>query len=613
MRDRLAARPKAAASAFAALALLAGAGAAPAQTAPAAVAAAPASDVVIGRREVLHSAVLGEDRPILVALPPGPLLALPGPQPRYPVMVLLDADWSFEHTVAAARFLAGNGLLPPMIVVGVVNVDRGRDMMPTFAGRELVEGPSDRFLSFLCDELVPHVEKAYPALPYRVIAGHSNGGMFSLFALLRRPGFFAAHLAMSPSFGQDDRFVGTLERMLASRPRLDAFVYVSSGEEEADVAVGAVRFAKVLETTSPAGLESRYAYFPGESHGSVAHRAVYRGLELLGYADGLPPAGAAAFLPKAELRRRAWARRFGADFGGPPLPRPSVAAPLRRLLGTTAGRADLASRYESLKATEKASFRFDAIELRNLEAWLRASGRTADADVVRALGPAAAPGDEDRGNEYGARVDLARGLVARYPLDGDAREARGRGADGKLEGAVPADDRRGRAGAALRFDGKARVVIPSPPRLATGGSFTVSAWVRPGGRTAYAAWVSKATKPYGSQWRAGFASSADDQWGLTVFNGRWTDYWIAQAPVADGQWSHVVVTADETVGRLRYYVNGKGAGGSDTLEPLLASDAPLYVGFQQDDGVHYAGDVDDLRVWDRTLSAAEVEALFRTE
>jgi hypothetical protein len=28
---------------------------------------------------------------------------------------------------------------------------------------------------------------------------------------------------------------------------------------------------------------------------------------------------------------------------------------------------------------------------------------------------------------------------------------------------------------------------------------TVSAWVRPRGRVAYGAWVSKATQPYGSQ------------------------------------------------------------------------------------------------------------------
>jgi hypothetical protein len=60
-------------------------------------------------------------------------------------------------------------------------------------------------------------------------------------------------------------------------------------------------------------------------------------------------------------------------------------------------------------------------------------------------------------------------------------------------------------------------------------------------------------------------------------------------------------------------VNGQSAGGSEALAPFLGSDGPLFVGFQQDDGVYYAGDVDDVRVWERVLSSAEVAALFASE
>jgi predicted alpha/beta superfamily hydrolase len=353
----------------------------------AAVAAAqpPSGDVVIGRREIVHSAILNEDRPILVSLPPPPSPPAPAAAPaRFPVMVVLDGEWSFEHTVAAARFLAGNGLVPPMIVVGVVNVDRGRDLMPRFSGRDFAEGPSDRFLAFLADERLPHLDRTYPTLPYRVLVGHSNAGMFSLYALMRRPGIFPAHFVMSPSFGQNDRFVAALDRFLASRERLDAFVYVSAGDEEADVSVGAIRFAKAIEAGAPAGLEWRYEYFEGESHGSVVHKAVYRGLELLGFADGVPPTAAAAFLPKTELRRRAWVRRFGSDFGTPPMARASIAGPLLRVLAES-GSAQLGAQYVFLRSTDPDSFRFDAVELEKLETWLASQGRAKDSEAVRAL------------------------------------------------------------------------------------------------------------------------------------------------------------------------------------------------------------------------------------
>ncbi len=503
-----------------------------------------------------------------------------------------------------------------MIVVGVVNVDRGRDLMPHFAGQDFAEGPSDRFLGFLADELLPHLDRTYPTLPYRLLVGHSNAGMFSLYALMRRPGLFSAHFVLSPSFGQSDRFVAALDRFLASRERLDAFVYVSAGDEEPDVSVGAIRFAKALEAGAPAGLEWRYEYFKGESHGSVVHKAVYRGLELLGFADGVPPTPAAAFLPKAELRRRAWVRRFGSDFGTPRMPRASIADPLLRVLRR--GRRGNARRAVRVPALERAG-----------QLPLRAGRAREPPGVARRAGPREGrrggtgplrPATRPVRRRGRRSTSTAAGWTSRaasssaIPLDGHAREASGRGPEGKVQGATPVEDRRGRAAGAFRFDGlDDRIEIPAPERLAGGGSVTVSAWVRPRGRVAYGAWVSKATRPYGSQWRVGFASNPDAQWGLTLFNGRWSDYWVAQAPVPDGEWTHVVATADQTVGQVRYYVNGRPAGGSSALQPFLASTAPLFVGFQADDGVFYSGDVDDLRVWDRVLGAAEVEALFRSE
>ena len=59
----------------------------------------------------------------------------------------------------------------------------------------------------------------------------------------------------------------------------------------------------------------------------------------------------------------------------------------------------------------------------------------------------------------------------------------------------------------------------------------------------------------------------------------------------------------------RYYVDGVAAGASTALVPFLPGTGPSYIGFQRDDGVYFAGDVDELRIWNRALGAAEVAAV----
>jgi len=67
-----------------------------------------------------------------------------------------------------------------------VNTDRGRDLMPTVAGDHFADGGSDRFLSFLADELIPRIVAEYSVGNYRILAGRSNAGRFSLYPFIRR-------------------------------------------------------------------------------------------------------------------------------------------------------------------------------------------------------------------------------------------------------------------------------------------------------------------------------------------------------------------------------------------------------------------------------------------
>lgn len=131
----------------------------------------------------LKSTVLGEDRVILVRLPQ----SYEAGNQRYPVLYLLDGDAHIAHTSATADFLARNGRMSELIVVGIPNTDRTRDLSPTKvstpgatgAPQFPTSGGGDNFLKFLETELIPEIDKTYRTHPYRILAGHSLGGLFA--------------------------------------------------------------------------------------------------------------------------------------------------------------------------------------------------------------------------------------------------------------------------------------------------------------------------------------------------------------------------------------------------------------------------------------------------
>lgn len=561
--------------------------------------------LTFGTHETLESKILGEKRDILVSVPAHPV-------PGMPLLVLLDGEWNLRNVSAAVYHLTSNGRLPPMVVAGIVNTDRGRDLMPTFAGDRFADGPSDRFLSFLADELMPKMAAEYPIGKYRILAGHSNAGMFSLYAFIRRPELFQANIALSPSYGLDDRFVAQLAGALAKGTPSRRFVFIGAGgDEESDISVGAIRYAKIFESIPSADIEYHYESFPGETHGSVGYRSFYRALELLGRADPASQEGPARYLSEVQRRRHAWIRRFDSSFSEDALPLISVARPMLDALSLPE-HDKLAPFWDRLRAEHGEDFRFDPVERQNLIQALEARGRKEDATRLKAL-----PGFDAKGllgNSYGSSVDLTAGLVADLPLQGSTTDLCHPEANGVVHGAVLAPDRRGRQGKAYRFSGKGDFIeFPGNADRSTAGSISVSAWVRPHTPAAYSAWVSQVRSDWGSQWRLGFGPNPATQWGPTTLATRWSDYWVNGAPLSADQWLHTAAVFDQTLGELHVYLNGREVQSFTGIAPWVASRGLLLIGAQRDDGLYFDGDVGEVRVYRRALNAAEVTALSNPE
>lgn len=239
----------------------------------------------------LESRRLGERRRVLVRLP----ASYETTRRAYPVLVVLDAETQFEHTVGLVHFLARDGRIPEMIVVGIANTERTRDLTPpaevlahvfaTARGDTIrrtfpAAGGSESFLGFIEDELLPWVDARWRAAPYRVLFGHSFGGLFATYAFARPASAFRAFIAASPSLWWDEgRAVDTVA-LAAARTDRD-LLYLSMGDEGRVMVEPIERLAGRLEAEAAPGLTWRYDRWAGESHNTAPHRSVLAALELL--------------------------------------------------------------------------------------------------------------------------------------------------------------------------------------------------------------------------------------------------------------------------------------------------------------------------------------------
>lgn len=228
----------------------------------------------------IESKILGETRNVLVRSPASYATSTR----MYPVLYLTDGDRQIEHLSAVADFLVREGRMPETILVGITNTDRTRDLTPTKVAafdqfNVPTSGGADRFLDFIAQELIPHVEKSYRTQPYRVFAGHSFGGLFAMHAAFTRPKLFNAVIAVSPTLTWDNRYVyRRSEEWAKANPSEPRTLVLSVGDEGAELDREFDALKALLEKSAPKSLEWKAIRFPDEDHGSAVLPTHYAGL-----------------------------------------------------------------------------------------------------------------------------------------------------------------------------------------------------------------------------------------------------------------------------------------------------------------------------------------------
>ena len=205
---------------------------------------------------------------------------------------------------------------------------------------------------------------------------------------------------------------------------------------------------------------------------------------------------------------------------------------------------------------------------------------------------------------------LSKGLVAYYSFNGDASDESGFQRNGTVQGAASATDRFGRTNKAYSFAGGGEHIrVDSPPDVVTPGVWTTTLWVKvAAGGVSSPRFVCNGTIDVGVHGNGTFVPFSGEH---PAFGGGWGIPGVTSSHVLRlEQWYFIVVTYDGQ--KTKIYLNG-----SQSAESTESGGAPqaatfgLGIGRNLDTGGDsFAGVIDDIRIYDRALSASEINQVM---
>jgi chitodextrinase len=207
-------------------------------------------------------------------------------------------------------------------------------------------------------------------------------------------------------------------------------------------------------------------------------------------------------------------------------------------------------------------------------------------------------------------VNQSDALVAAYSFDAGSgslvADASGNGNDGAVTGATWTTS--GKNKGALTFDGVDDwVTVPDTASLDLSTGMTLEAWVRP---AAIGGWRTVLAKERSGGIVYTLHASQEDlkPVGQVDIDGEQDAVGPSSLPL--NAWTHLAATYDGTTVRL--YVNGALAGSSTYAGSIPASSGPLRLGGNSIWSEWFRGELDDVRVYGRALSAAELQTDMST-
>lgn len=197
---------------------------------------------------------------------------------------------------------------------------------------------------------------------------------------------------------------------------------------------------------------------------------------------------------------------------------------------------------------------------------------------------------------------LQKGLVGYWDLNGNAEDRTPNSNDGTVTAATLTTDRKSQSDKAYHFDGSDDYITLSSSILPT-AAITVATWVQLDSHKSWSHFVKNRFSSEGDWLLFENATS----WEWSIRSPGTTQQTVLSAHASTTAWTFLVGTYDGTTQRL--YVNGAEVG-TPLTHTVTLSQAGLSIGDTTTTSPD--GKIDDVRIYNRALTAAEVLALYNS-
>jgi DNA-directed RNA polymerase subunit RPC12/RpoP len=198
---------------------------------------------------------------------------------------------------------------------------------------------------------------------------------------------------------------------------------------------------------------------------------------------------------------------------------------------------------------------------------------------------------------------MKEGLIAYYPLNGNANDASGNKNDGRVVGASPCKDRFGKANSAFSFNGMDNYISFESVPLKKLDNCSLSAWINPASidQDSMAVCMGYDDGRIGNGFE--FGISGGDRHGSQLYGILGGVVWIdsGYAFPQPNAWYYIVML--RTGGVTKFYVNGIQTANTESRTPSV----PKAFTIGSATGIRFFnGMIDDVRIYNRAISGYEI-------